>query len=193
VDSIKLWVAQIDQSNVFFIFSFLKLAFVPILFLLEGLYIFNIDFSAINLTCNGALAPAELVLNLMILLAVVIIICADYPLLFSQTISKANMSFFGWASGNLLSRGSTWTERIAFAGLTFLSLLLFMFAQLNPLQSAMQYMMTLVTISSFVQDGGHHPISPGCNNIATAPNIDAALGYLATIVAYMLIGEMNFP
>ena len=54
----------------------------------------------------------------------------------------------------------------------------------------MQYMMTLVTISSFVQDGGHHPISPGCNNIATAPNIDAALGYLATIVAYMLIGEM---
>ena len=190
MDSIKLWVAQIDQSNVFFVFSFLKLAFVPILYLLEGLYFFNIDFSAINLTCNGALAPAELCLNLVILLAVVIIICADYPLLFSQTVSKANLSFSMWASGKVFSV-SSFKEGVGVMLIALLSFTLWMFAQLNPLQSAMQYMMTLVTISSFVQDSGHHPITPACNSISTAPNIDAAIGYLATIVAYMLIGKQS--
>jgi hypothetical protein len=185
VESIKLWVAQIDQSNIFFVFSFLKLAFVPVLYLLEGLYIFDFNFAAIDLTCNGALAPAELCLDLLILVVIVVIICADYPLLFSQTISKANMAYF-------FNQICSSTGGIGGFFLSLLSLFLWLFSQLNPLQSAMQYMMTLVTISSFVQDGGHHPISPGCDKISTAPNIDSAIGYLATVVAYTLIGSCPY-
>lgn len=187
-DTIKLWVRQIDQSEVFALFSVFKYAFAPVIFFLEKLYLFQIDFSTINLTCNGALAPAELFINLMILFAVVIIICADYPLLLSQAVAKANFSFFVWMSNKCLSVNSL-GRLVAFVILSLGSFTLWLFAQVNPLNSAMQYMMTVVTITSFVQTDGHHPITTACDNVSTAPNIDSALAYLATIVAYVLIGE----
>jgi Tyrosine-protein kinase ephrin type A/B receptor-like len=63
----KAWIRKVN-----FLFPFLQDCFTPFLLIFEALLYFHIDLSSVNLTCDGSLAPLELLLNLLILIFVAI-------------------------------------------------------------------------------------------------------------------------
>ena len=148
---------------------------------IKFLYNFEFDLSAVQLTCSGAQAPVELAFNLVILCAIVVWIRADYQLLLTQVISP---TFGKYAAWSVLRRDFTWA--------TVFSACMWAFLQFNPLVSIMQYLMSLITITRFVEFEGRHPSTPACNTIVGMPNIDIVLALISTITVYCITLPMVY-
>jgi hypothetical protein len=59
--------------------------------------------------------------------------------------------------------------------------------QLVNFKSALQFCMSFVVMSTFVQDGGMHKFSPSCNSIPGFPYIDTAYAVLSSFIAWLLL------
>jgi Tyrosine-protein kinase ephrin type A/B receptor-like len=183
--------AWIQRAN--FLFPFLKDCFAPFLVLFEALLYFHIDLSSVNLTCDGSLAPLELLFNLLILFFVAIVIESEYCLLLSPIMTSVYREYL-----TLLSKGSL-SVMLAGWWKILLYLVLYIFDPSSLLINTMSYSMTLVSLSKFVSVDGRHGFSTNCNNISPN-NYDAFLAYAATVLAYLLfipafytVGKLMIP
>ena len=155
--------------------SVLSYILLPGIVLIKFLSNFQLNLSSLNVTCNGAKAPIELLIDFFILAVYIIFVKSEYFLLWSVCFKGLNLSFI---TSNMIKRK---------IGMNALACIIVMaiFA-MNPLQSFLRYSLTFASVSTFVADHGMHPRSPSCDNVSGAPQFDTILGITSTIMAYLL-------
>ena len=168
--------------------------FTPIYFIFDLLAYIRIDFSLINVTCPGAQAPLELLLDCIVLGVVIIIIQSEYQV-FSGLIFQSATSRY---SEIVLSNEYTAHERkqsqavySTFSVITSLIGTLVTqavgYAGAGVFQSALTFAMSFVKIQTFVENNGAHQFSEACNVVAGAEGLDFTLAILSTTLAYLIL------
>lgn len=151
----------------------------PMIVVFEYLSHINFSISAVNVTCQGAQAPMQLLSDCVILGIAIVFIRSDYQLFFNVTLAGLNKSFL---SSNLV-KGGAWKNRNILMCLFVIFLL-----SINPIQIVLRYALGFVSISTFTRkDHVAHQTTQACDNIRGVPKLDSILGYTATIMAWWLI------
>jgi hypothetical protein len=163
--------------NVLFIIA------IPFLYLFDALASINVNLSSVNITCSGSQAPIELLFNCVILGFLIIVVRADYQLLFNVLLNNVNQRFLLNNLEQQLDKGNLWFSRYFFVGIIFTG-----FIMVNPFQVGLRYCMGFVRIDSFAKNHGiAHEVSEACDNVPEARYFDSFLGYTSTIFAWWLI------
>lgn len=172
---VKTIKALIDKIDVVLrpLVPFVKMIFVPVIACIEGLNLFDFDYRN-SLTCQGAQAPVEMAIDIVIFFSVMIIAEADFALLLSHTMIHTFQKY----AMSALRR-----FRIVSGLFTFI---IYGLLYYNPWKIALQYFMSLVRMLVFVQDNGIHSSTAACNRIEGAENIDYAFAFLTSLFAYAL-------
>jgi hypothetical protein len=117
---------------------------------------FNLD--AANVSCLGAQAPLELLVNCGIVGAVIIFIASEYQGLWLISLPSLNNAYLtNQINSNTGSRGRNAVWRVL-GSMGFLLLSYF-----NPFQATLQYLMTFVSLSKFIENAGFHNVTEACN------------------------------
>eukprot|EP01038_Epipyxis_sp_PR26KG_P010891 gene10891-14617_t len=151
----------------------------PFILFFDSLASLKLNMNTINVTCQGAQAPLELLVDCGIFGIVIIFICSDYQLLFNLSLPSLNHCFLMHAMD----------KRRFFSNINvYYCLLILVFNNMNIFQVILRYIIGFININSFVASGyGTHSISPACDQLNVAPHFDSFLGYGATALAYWLI------
>ena len=135
------------------------------------------------MTCEGSIAPFQLLLNYLILSTVVVLIGASYQSLISVSIVKAAKA---WIHLLVIPRATEvfgWTFTQTFFFLCQLHMTQ-IFTYTRLLIGILQYLMPFITISAFFP---FHATSPACNVIPGFINIDWILSVVCTVIFYILL------
>jgi hypothetical protein len=152
---------------------FLKSIYTPFIYLFDIISKFKINLGGLNVTCLGAQAPLQMLINLLILGIVMLFVQSDFMIFqnialvsscesFLQTTPKLKSFIIGLLAGLLGSLPSF----------------------VNGLLRLMQYILTLISISVFVQG---HASSPACDSIGGMANIDTVLAVLTTFIFWCMV------
>ena len=176
---------------------FLQYMFVPFIAILTLLSSFEIDLSAVNVTCKGASAPLELFINLIIMGITIIVIESDFQLFRAITFNSITDKFIqaitmpgykDWAiRNNGKSAIPTKLGKSRFLNTVLMVLFSRGFGGVDFIQSMLQYMMSYVNLASFAADNGKHFASPECNGVKGFENFDDYIAAIATAEAWFLI------
>lgn len=160
--------------------SFLHYIFDPIVYVYTKLSEININFSQVGVTCAGAQAPLQLLLDCLILGFVAIVIESEVLLLWRTTLGQLKSSVqdllmvknarpvLGWSTYSFVK-----------TGLLFVLLTLVSFS--NPLNNTLKYVMGFTVIEQFVANNGLHPTTQSCDYLG---DLDSILGVLTTLLAF---------
>ena len=177
--------------------DFVKYIFMPFELLFWAFSNLKIDLSAVNVTCKGASAPLELLINLIIMGVTIIIIESDYQYFRALTLNSVTDVFISavtqpayksWAYRQRGKNKSKSTRgKLQYVSTLFLMLFARAIGGFDAFQSMLQYLMSLVSVTNFTEAGGIHAYSPECNNVTDYENFDLYLAVCASVEAYMLL------
>lgn len=141
------------------------------------------SFSSLGVTCQGAVATTQLFLNIVILGMVIIVIEAEYESLL--VVSVRDLIQRKFTNSVLRDKLFNYTSKKLPLGMhTCIATVVSCFLLVNPIQSLLQYSISLVEVGAFFP---HHTTTEGCNSVRGAHNFDAALAALSTTFFYLLI------
>ena len=153
----------------------------PIYALMDILANFTfIKLDAVNVTCPGAIAPTRMLLNLLIMTFAIELIESDLELFWLTTISSVRTNVW-----DLFATKSFFKNNKGVSLLVILSTLL-MSVVPKPTKN-LQYILSLVTVSLFVENEGVSSHSETCNAAIGKFPADTILAYITTIVFYVAI------
>lgn len=192
IDDINAYLAGVPGAFVLrFFFSFMR-------WLFDILASFKIDFSAVGVTCEGATAPFQLLVNLFVFGVVVIVVESELQsfrgLCFQRTLERYGAHLLsreyrrrkitGLRNGIFKFLASLCWYTLGLFGLLTVQLVFFVI----NFQNLLQFLLSLVVFSSFTSSSnGTHAYSDTCNQVDGAENFDTALSFGSTGIAYLLI------
>jgi hypothetical protein len=171
----------------------------PFLAFFEMLASFNINLSTVNVTCSGAQAPIELLINCGILGLTIIFIRADYQLLFNIVLAEVNKSYLLFSLSSTVHENSQRNHGLCDYLLAipkyfrnkyiWFCFLVTLFISVNPFQLILRYSLGFVNLQSFAAGNYHlsHKITSSCDNVPQAPYVDSVLGYSSSFFAWWFI------
>lgn len=171
-----------------------------VLRLFDYLAIFKVDFSGLNVTCQGSIAPFELLQNLLILGGVIIVVQSGVQvfrsLVFQSVLSHYAGLIVSREYNHQIIRGFSWLRMSVhyfrlFGTLIFIAAVQLIATVVN-LQSVLQFAMSLVSFKAFVESGGLHFDSPACNLMEGLENYDYYLAFGTSALAYMLVLPVGY-
>ena len=178
----------------------------PFLFVLDWLlkillWIFDllssikIDFSAVGVTCLGAGAPFQLLVNLFVLGVVIIVVESELQtfrgLCFQRTLERYSSALLSREYRRFLVKKLALSDKVRWFSIYVLRLVGLLCVQLIfwivNFQNLLQFSMSLVEIRVFGKVNGLHEFSESCNQVSGYKNFDTLLAYSTSAVAYMLV------
>jgi hypothetical protein len=200
IDFYKLMDAAVKQLSFITNMKLFYYIFWPLEFMFNLFATFEIDLASVAITCQGASAPMELLINMIVLGLAVVIIESDYQLFRAISFKYLSDLFFeaslqptyrkfithriGDTSGIALHR--TWAGIIQYAKVTLGTFAVIQMTNFDLFQGFLQYLMSCLTLATFVADNGLHPYSPQCNNVDGYENFDTYIALASSIQAWML-------
>jgi hypothetical protein len=176
--SMNAFINLIDNRFVFNVnvFETLSFPFIAIVGLFRSI---KINLAAVKVSCVGAQAPLYLLADLIVLYIVVVIIEADYQVLWSTMIIPA----MGKIRSIVFSRHYFGQNKFT----TLLFFLLTFGVSFLPQPSEMiQYALGWVSVLVFVKHNGAAESSPNCDGAIANLPLDTIYAVLTTICAYLL-------
>jgi Tyrosine-protein kinase ephrin type A/B receptor-like len=166
---------------------FLDAFFYPFIAVFYFFANLNINFGAAAVTCAGAQAAVQLLINTLILGVVTVLIGSGYVLFQCMVIIPILTAFLSLISKkefrHVFQLGSV--SSAMYGGVSAFVLLA---AKLNPLQSILRYVMTFILIVPFfAKYGVMHNATASCDVIPGVPAIDTVLAVLSSIVMWLLL------
>jgi hypothetical protein len=187
-----------DLAGLFY-FELFEDLFKPIQYLLDVFANLKIDFSVVNVTCDGALAPLQLLLNLCALGVVIVLIESDFQIFQSITFANVMEKFMEvvtqptyryWYTrdrGTLLA-SSLWGY-CRYGMIVIFVLGARIFSEIDFFQTILQYTMTITVIGAFADRENNylHGYSETCNVVSGFSGYDYMIALIASIQAYVLL------
>jgi hypothetical protein len=166
-------------------------AFVWVLDIISS---FSLNIDAIDVTCEGAQAPLELMLNLFLLGVTIIVIESNVQIFRTITFNAMTDKFVEcftqptYRTWSVREQGrhpvATWGGWRGYALTGCLTVAVKAFGAFDAVQSFLQYIMSLVSISNFFPV---HSFSENCNAVADYEGYDETLANLTSIFAWFLL------
>jgi len=180
VASVQVTISSISQ---WLGLSYLSYLMYPFIYTFRFLSNLNINFSAVNVTCEGSKAPLELFINCLIVGYIVKVIESGYLIFNSTSFSRTNkilgVSVF---SNNIYKK--ILSQIFVLGG----SILACLFANGNPLQMILRYLVGFLFLKEFAAKNYFlHIDSAPCNTIAHVQNIDLFYSVAASVVAWSVL------
>jgi len=152
----------------------------------------KIDLSAVNITCDGSIAPISLVIDLVILGAVTLLIESDAQVFvaigFNSLTSKFGQTIMLPSYREKVLPGGHWYNWFKYVRVCLYVLIVEIINGLNLPQVVLQFLMSFVEVEAFAQkEKAAHSSTPACDVLAGSPNIDSFLAYYSTAIAWLLI------
>jgi hypothetical protein len=174
--------------------------FYPITYMFNLFSTFEIDLEAVAITCQGASAPMELFINMIVVGLAVIIIESDYQLFRAISFKSVCDLFFEAAMQPTYRKWTThrhnrvngvtmhrtiagaWQYARVLLGIVFVSTM----ANFDVFQGFLQYLMSCLTLKSFLANNGIHAHSDSCNNVPGYRNFDTYIALGTSVEAWLL-------
>ena len=157
---------------------------------------FKIDLSAISVTCKGASAPMELLMNLLIVGVCIVIIESNFQIFRIVTFNALTDCFIqvlpqtlykDWASCERGTKASASLRgRIQYWITVVLTVGIRVAGGFDFFVSFMQFLMSLTNIAKFAESSGMHADSPECNNVTGFINFDKYIALIASCQAWAI-------
>ncbi len=165
-------------------FKYVGLLMSPFIFFIEFISSFSIDLSTVEVTCVGAQAPMELLINCFVLGFIVIIIESDFQvfqnMVFEQLNIKTARALLVYPLGLKNTRDVFFKCMIAVG-----------IATVKPMEKFLQFTMSLLNFKSFLSHHESylaHAKTDSCDTIDGAPYVDTCLAYITSLFFwYMLL------
>ena len=188
IDSIASFFDELgDSLRISYILVPVARAFVSLIKLVAAIDVSALV-SAVNVTCEGSLAPLELLTDFIILGAVVVIVVSEFSFL-SITRKRLYEAYFQYA-GNLPDRASPDSKVVTLCSVTFLcreglQMLLGVLLLQTPwfYRTFLRYLMTFVVVSKFFPG---HAQTEVCSSL-DPKNFDQFFAVSASIIAYLSV------
>jgi hypothetical protein len=155
---------------------------------------FTIDVEAIDITCEGAQAPMELIINLVILSLTVLVIESDYQIFRAITFNSVTDKFFeaitqpcyqAWAfRENGTKQKPTLRGKLSYIKTGILTLFFRIIGGFDLFQSFLQYCMSMVVWKTFVPV---HYSTYECDQVEGWEGTDTTIAIIATFQAWILV------
>lgn len=155
--------------------------FYPFIKIYAALASINVNFSAINVTCEGSTGSLKLLVNLFIVGMVIIIIESDYESFFTVSMKSIIQKNF---KSVLNSRLYKYISPQLVLLHSFICFVVSVIIGINPIQTILQFSMSLLSIGVFFP---RHKTTEACNLVIGAENFDIVLAILSSTVVYLLI------
>ena len=174
--------ALIDLGNVLHLpKKMIDYIFYPAYAIVNVLSVFSINLDTISVTCEGSKAPAEVVVNFMILGIVMSILMSGYQYLWMIIFPNLNSSFLKM---NLLlrrSNDSLLNPLLCLIGVIGMSI--------NPFEAFVRFLMTLGKLQRFFENNGSHSITPSCDDVVIFGfhGIHTLLSVNSTVLVWLLL------
>lgn len=150
----------------------------PFLQVVSALQVIKIDLPAVKVTCTGAQAPLYLLVDLVVLYVVIIVIEADYQVLWSTMIMPA----MGKIQTIVFSRYYFGQHKLSTLFFVLTSVAL---TYLPGPSNFIQYALSWVSVSIFFQHNGRAESNSNCDNSVGIP-LDSIYAFVTTVFAYSL-------
>lgn len=168
--------------------------FYPVVAVFVFFSTFTLDVEAIDITCEGAQAPLELFINLIILGLTIVVIESDYQIFRAITFNSVTDKFFecitqpcyqAWAfrEGGVTA-SPTFRGYMGYAFTGFLTVLFRIVGGFDLFQSFLQYCMSLVVWKTFAAG---HASTPECDAVDGWEYTDTIIATIATVQAFLLL------
>jgi hypothetical protein len=177
--SIVSFLAMIDRI-VFGKFPFFYYLSYPFIHFVSIIQSININLPAVNVTCTGAQAPLLLLADLIVLYIVILVIEADYQVLWATMILPA----MGKIQTIIFSRYYFGKNRIS---TTFFVLTSYLVTCLPDPSKLIQYALGWVSVLVFFEDHGHARSNTNCDGAVSGLPLDTIFAVLTTFCAYALL------
>jgi len=184
----------------------------PAVAIIDFLGKFKIDLKQLQVTCEGASAPVELFMNMVILGIVILLTQANFQpyklLAYDRMVELSNAMFtskmytqwFIRLRGQLL--GFSFMGVFSYTFRVLSAVLWQLISVIDIFQSALIYMMSMVYVENFVRVGGSaglsvqsigmHAYSEACNQIKDFAGVDALLAFGASVLFWFLVPPMIY-
>jgi hypothetical protein len=173
----------------------------PIGAFLVALLDIDLDFSAVNVTCAGATAPLKLFINVLIMGVVIILVASEYQLFSKISQPGLTNKFIFTVATPSYRRKSRYHQRAnqgndftkAGVSLNYVWTLIVTLGSLigersDILHSLLQFMVALVKVPDFVEDGGYlHKFNESCNVVRHFEDWDKYLALGASVLAWLIL------
>lgn len=157
----------------------------PFILIADVVSSISISIDDVNVTCLGAQAPIEMLINCVIFGLVVIFILTGYQQLFTLTIHEFNRALV-----------ADYAKKGTVKNIFVILLIGIMMAinQINLFQVLLRFCMGLVSFSTFGEGayGITHQTTPACDNVPNAPKADSILGYFTSAIALYASGPILY-
>jgi hypothetical protein len=149
---------------------------------LSSLEIFNV----VRVTCVGSQAPITMLTDVVMFVVVGVLIECDVAAFLATGYCRAHRMYRTIISD---SRARYTVDYPLLKKLRLWLVSSFETAVVTPrlVVGVMQYAVSFISVAPFFAHNGRHASSDACDHVNGAPNIDTALAYLTTILAYCLI------
>jgi hypothetical protein len=165
----------------------------PFIYVLHLLSRLEVDMAPVAVSCAGAAAPLEVLVNLGILGIVIILIESDFQVYrtvshlsltktFLQVIVAKEYRKYFW------NHYQAWyCVPLRFAILCMKVILAYIAGNLDFFQTALLAVVSFVTLNKFVEDEGVHSYSKSCNQVHGYVDVDRVLALSASVLAWILL------
>jgi hypothetical protein len=168
--------------------SYLGYLTYPFVIVLKAIANIQINFSAVNVTCEGSKAPLQLVVNCLIIGYIVKVIESGF-LIYNATLFKATNKVLGLSIFTKYVYSTRGFKSVVALG----SLLSGLFSYGSPLQFILRYLIGFLFLKEFTAKYYiFHADSQTCNTIAGAPNIDLFYAVSASLVAWSVLTPVMY-
>ena len=155
----------------------------PIIVVFDWLLAFKFNFDNVNVTCEGAQAPLELLVNIIILLIAAIFVETDYCLMLSPVISASYDKYI-----DSIPESKSFEQKIT----ALKKMLVCQFYKLASvttiLTNLLRYLTTLATFEAFyAKDGWRHISSLACDGNKWAKNYDTFLAIVTSLLFHVRV------
>lgn len=159
----------------------------PFTWILDQLAKINIiDFSLLQVTCQGSQAPLQLLFNLLVLGVVVVTIESGLFTYWSTMQMAVNGYILNQVYVHKYFRSELGMSIWKYIVFSFYLLSSYGLAYVDPIFRFLQYMMGFVNISHFDSDNGAHPYTQNCGSY------DVFLAIISTIASYYMLALAFF-
>lgn len=177
-ENIKLLVKTLNFQPLYVVLS-------PFIYLYNIFADFHINLSVVNVTCLGAQAPLQLLINIFVLGFTILVIESDALLLWVSSFSSCH---HGYMDASLQQHFAADVLGIKtnfqFIRHIFELILTKLIIEANPLRNLLQYLMGFISIGVFTKHAGVHLWSSEC----TGRNyLDPFFAVSSTLVSFFLI------
>jgi len=187
----EYWELIADQLSIYFVYLIVE----PALYLVTYFADLKLNYEFVAITCPGASSPFELGLNMGILGIAVVLVGSDIQV-FKQVTYNA---YIGQKSSMVMSttyikwhltkgNGGLFNEYCSGLYSWLVAMCIFFLeklARIDVFQTALQYLMSLVTLQVFVSNGGIHEVDPACNTVKGFEGYDTYIATLTSGIFYV--------